>query len=97
MIVRIVKMTFRKDEIEKFRSLFIEVKDKIEKFPGCHQVTLLQDIESPEIFFTHSLWDNQETLNIYRQSDLFRTTWNKTKVLFETSPEAWSLRTESIK
>ncbi len=91
MIVRIVKMTFRKDEIENFRSLFIEVKSKIEEFPGCQKVTLLQDVESPEVFFTHSLWDNLEALDSYRQSDLFKATWKKTKTLFGNPPQAWSL------
>ena len=93
MIVRIVKMTFRKDEIEKFRSLFVEVKGKIEEFPGCREVTLLQDIDSPEIFFTHSLWNKLESLDSYRHSDLFRATWKKTKALFKTPPQAWSLQT----
>jgi (4S)-4-hydroxy-5-phosphonooxypentane-2,3-dione isomerase len=33
--------------------------------------------------------------NRYRQSEFFKITWEKTKVLFAGKPEAWSVAVES--
>lgn len=35
-----------------------------------------------------SLWDNDECLQDYRNSDFFKVTWSKTKNLFEAKAEA---------
>ena len=92
MITRLVKMHFRHDATEQFKTIFQGAQPLIAAFPGCHGVQLLQDSLHPHIFFTYSLWDNHEALEAYRESDLFRTTWAKTKVLFNERPEAWSVR-----
>ena len=91
MIRRIVKMSFRHDETETFRAVFAEAQPRISSFPGCHGVELLQDILHPHIFFTFSVWDDHEALERYRASELFNTTWAKTKILFNDKPEAWSV------
>jgi heme-degrading monooxygenase HmoA len=41
--------------------------------------------------FTVSIWESEDDLNAYRNSELFENTWAKTKVLFNDKPEAWSL------
>jgi quinol monooxygenase YgiN len=56
----------------------------------------MQDMECPEILFTYSTWVNMEQLEAYRQSALFRETWQKTKILFSGKPEAWSLVKQDI-
>ncbi len=84
-------MVFRTEEIDNFRTLFEERKQRIGTFPGCRGVELLQDISEPAIFFTYSHWDGPEYLEQYRQSDLFQDTWARTKVLFADKPEAWSV------
>jgi heme-degrading monooxygenase HmoA len=43
------------------------------------------------VFFTFSIWENEEALENYRQSELFRSTWSKTKVLFSDKPNAWTV------
>ena len=44
-----------------------------------------------EIFFTLSIWEHPQALENYRNSELFKDTWSKTKALFdEQRPEAWS-------
>ncbi|MBL0103790.1 MAG: antibiotic biosynthesis monooxygenase [Bacteroidetes bacterium] len=91
MIIRIVKMTFQPDKNEQFRAVFSEVQAKIERFPGCSGVELLQDRANNAVFMTFSTWDNEEALEKYRQSSLFKDTWQKTKVLFAAPAEAWSL------
>lgn len=93
MIKRIVKMTFLSEKVDTFKILFEERKEKIRAFEGCQYLELLQDINQPNIFFTYSYWDNEAALNAYRYSELFEDTWAKTKILFATKPEAWSVET----
>lgn len=91
MLKRMVKMTFQKDRIADFLAIFEESKNLIRNFPGCQHLELLHLENHPEVMFTFSLWDGPEALEVYRQSDLFRNTWSKTKVLFAEKPEAWSM------
>ena len=93
MIVRIVKMHFRKEEVETFNALFEEIKFKIRAFPGVMHLECLQDVNNPQIFFTYSHWEKPEDLENYRQSELFQSTWAKTKILFEEKAQAWSTDT----
>ena len=49
------------------------------------------DKSEPNIFFTYSFWKNEAALEAYRNSELFKNTWAKTKVLFNEKPQAWSV------
>ena len=91
MIVRIVQMTFRKEEIQNFLSLFNSRKEQIRNFPGCSHLELWNDAHKPNVFFTYSIWENESKLDHYRFSELFKDTWAKTKALFEDKPLAFSL------
>ena len=91
MLVRIVKLTFRKESIASFKQIFNQSKQKIRDFEGCTFLELYQDKENPTIFFTYSYWENQTDLEAYRKSELFKRVWGKTKILFAAKPEAWSL------
>ena len=91
MIKRIVKLTFRREETENFIEIFNQSKDKIRARPGCHYLELLRGTRDTNVFFTYSFWDSEEDLNAYRHSELFKTTWAKTKALFGDKPEAWSV------
>ena len=90
-MIRIVKMTFRKDEVGSFESLFNIVRPKIEEQQGCNGVQLLRDLADRRIYFTYSTWDSDADLQAYRNSELFADTWAKTKALFDGKPEAWSV------
>jgi heme-degrading monooxygenase HmoA len=90
MIVRIVKLTFREEEIETFKQVFEDSKDKIRNFPGVLYLELLQDTKQNNVFCTYSHWNSENDLENYRHSDLFKNTWAKTKPLFKSKPEAWS-------
>ncbi|HLP51441.1 MAG TPA: antibiotic biosynthesis monooxygenase family protein [Chitinophagales bacterium] len=92
MLVRIVKMTFAEDKVENFVAAFNERKHLIAAFEGCSGVELLRDINDPRIFFTYSRWDGPESLEKYRQSELFNTVWDTVKKWFAGKPEAWSVR-----
>jgi heme-degrading monooxygenase HmoA len=90
-MIRIVKMVFKEDKVNEFTKLFSDSKEFIEDMPGCKSVKLLNEINQANIFFTYSIWDSEEHLNNYRNSELFANVWAKTKVLFDAKPEAWSV------
>jgi len=85
-------MSFKIEKIDEFKSLFLEHKDRIQSFEGCHSVCLLQDLKDHCTFFTYSIWDSEHHLELYRQSELFFSVWSKTKVLFLHKPQAWSVK-----
>jgi len=91
MIVRIVKMSFKEEEIENFLTLFHSKKQYIRGFEGCDFLELYQDKNNPSIFFTYSYWKSEEDLENYRHSSLFKEVWANTKVKFNAKPEAWSV------
>ncbi len=91
MIKRIVKMSFQPDKVEDFKLIFKTNWKLIAGFEGCSHVELLQDKLQQNIFFTYSHWENEDHLNAYRDSELFKNVWSKTKVLFNEKPQAWSV------
>jgi len=91
MIKRIVKMTFKSENIDVFKSVFENNWTYIKNFEGCSHVELLQDANTPNVFFTYSLWQSEYHLNNYRNSELFARVWGATKVLFNDKPEAWTV------
>lgn len=93
MIKRIVKMEFNETNIEEFQSLFESNKSKIRNFDGCEHLELWQDIKNKSLFMTYSYWRTEEHLNNYRNSELFKDVWSKTKIMFAAKPKAWSVET----
>ena len=91
MFVRLVKMTFETDRIEEFLEIFDSSKDKIRTFSGCNQLELYRDKTDPTVFFTYSVWDSETHLDRYRNSELFKNVWPKTRALFSSPPQAWSV------
>lgn len=84
-------MTFRPGTEPEFRAVFEASAPVIRTFEGCIEVNAFADIAQPNVYFTISKWATDEALNNYRNSDFFKATWAKTKVLFESRAEAWSL------
>jgi len=96
MLIRLVKMTFAPEKVADFETLFEATKEQIRNFEGCLHLELLNDIDTPNIFFTYSHWRSVEDLNRYRDSALFADVWPRTKVLFAAKPEAWSTTQKHI-
>ena len=96
MFVRIVKMSFEADKIDLFLINFNENKEKIRKTEGCELLELYRDKTNTNLFFTYSYWQTEQDLENYRNSELFKNVWAKTKVLFNDKPEAWSLDKHTI-
>lgn len=98
MFVRIVKMGFDETHIDTFLADFEVNKERVRTFKGCRFLELYRDKNQTNIFFTYSYWESESDLENYRQSDLFKGIWNKTKALFNMKPEAWSVdKLESLK
>jgi quinol monooxygenase YgiN len=91
MFIRIVKMSFARENIDLFLARFDENKEYIRNFEGCKLLELYRDKEDSNVFFTYSYWNSESNLKAYRQSELFKNVWSKTKVLFNEPPQAWSV------
>lgn len=91
MLIRIVKLTFKKENIASFEQIFERTKDQIRAFSGCKLLELYRDKDNPSIFFTYSHWNSEEDLENYRRSAFFKKVWASTRKLFSAKAEAWSV------
>lgn len=91
MITRIVRMTFQEEECLNFEHIFDQSKELIRSFEGCEYLSLHKDHYNRNVYYTLSRWRSQQHLDNYRNSELFQSTWAKTKLLFSENPKAYSL------
>lgn len=91
MLTRIVRMSFQPPLVEEFLNLFHHTKAAIASQDGCLALNLFVDKEQTNVIYTISIWQSESHLDSYRSSELFVTTWAKTKVLFNDKPKAFSL------
>lgn len=84
-------MEFDPSKTVDFEEIFQSSKPKIEKVTGCHEVELYRDSQKENVYYTHSLWEDEVALNNYRNSEFFADTWSRTKKLFSGKPMAFSL------
>lgn len=94
MIIRIVKMTIAPSKIEDFLKIYSSNMSKIRGVNGCNKLHLLQDEKYQNIFMTYSFWNNQNDLEAYRNSELFKSIWKTVKPFFADTPQAWSLQSK---
>lgn len=92
MLIRIVKLTFKPENIPSFERIFEVSRPGILAFKGCRLVEGYQDIKNPNVFFTYSHWTEESDLENYRNSEFFKEVWGQTKLLFSEKPEAWSVQ-----
>lgn len=91
MVTRIVKMTFRPGEEERFLALFEGWRPRIRGFPGCRHLELWRDRNDPRVFFTYSHWEDEADLEAYRCSPVFASVWPTVKALFDAPAQAWTV------
>ncbi|MBK5278788.1 MAG: antibiotic biosynthesis monooxygenase [Bacteroidia bacterium] len=91
MITRIVRMHFTEAGLQEFLDIFNTHKNAIRNFEGCSHLQLLKDADDPLCYTTLSHWDKQESLDQYRQSELFGKVWGRVKNLFSERSHAFSL------
>ena len=92
MLIRIVRMTFKPESIPAFLENFEQHKKMIRNFEGCQHLELWQDENQKNIFVTYSHWTDENALNQYRDSELFKSVWSFTKELFSEKPIAFSTK-----
>ncbi|MCB0497832.1 MAG: antibiotic biosynthesis monooxygenase [Cyclobacteriaceae bacterium] len=92
MLIRIVRMTFDPAKVDDFLAIFNESKHKIRQMEGCSHLELMQDYNLPNSFSTYSIWQDETALNNYRDSEVFKDVWARTKALFSAKPIAFSLK-----
>ncbi|MEM0964139.1 MAG: antibiotic biosynthesis monooxygenase family protein [Bacteroidota bacterium] len=90
MLLRTVRMTFAPDRVDEFLALFRQAQPRIAAASGCQHLELWQDARFANVLTTFSRWDSADALDAYRQSDLFRETWARTKPMFAAPPVAHS-------
>jgi len=90
-------MSFRPEARDEFLTVFNANKDAISGFEGCHSLQILNEKSQQNVFFTISVWESEEHLNLYRDSKLFEEVWGKTKLMFSAKPEAWTLEVPDSK
>jgi heme oxygenase (mycobilin-producing) len=91
MIIRIVRMHFTESSSKEFLEIFSQHKEAIRHFLGCSHLQLLKDAKDPLCYTTLSHWDKPESLENYRNSELFEGVWSRVKPLFSKRTEAFSL------
>lgn len=84
-------MGFKPEKVNTFLSNFELVKSKVRGFEGCLFLELYRDKNNTNQFFTYSYWEDEQALENYRNSDLFKGVWKNTKQYFNQKPEAWSV------
>lgn len=89
-LIRIVRLTLVPEKMNEFMEMFSSIKSKIRASNGCLHLELLQDITYPNIVTTYSIWTEESALNAYRNSELFKQVWSKTKTMFAAPPVAFS-------
>lgn len=90
-MIRIVKMTFRPEEVDRFLELFEGWRHRIIAFPGCTHLQLLRGTDAPNVLFTYSAWNSAADLDVYRNSAVFSEVWPVVKRLFAEPAQAWSV------
>lgn len=91
-ITRIVKMHFQAQAAEAFAQFAHTIQPTISSFEGCLHLQILRDTTHPTLYFSYSVWQSDQALQAYRQSDFFRQTWAQTKQGFAEPAQAWTVQ-----
>ncbi|MBL7855728.1 MAG: antibiotic biosynthesis monooxygenase [Cyclobacteriaceae bacterium] len=92
MLTRIVRMHFTEAGVDEFLAIFDRHKEAIRNFPGCHSLQLLRDADDENCYCTLSTWQDEQSLENYRKSELFGQVWGRVKTLFSERTQAFSLK-----
>ena len=91
MLIRIVRMHFTEAGVGEFLQIFEKNMNAIRSVKGCSHLQLLKDVDDPLTFTTLSYWDDSQSLDNYRKSELFGSVWGSVKTLFAERSQAFSL------
>ena len=85
-------MHFTEAGVDEFLGIFNGNKIAIRNFPGCTHLELLKDADDPFTYTTLSYWNDEQSLEAYRKSELFGSVWGRVKTLFSERSQAFSLK-----
>jgi heme-degrading monooxygenase HmoA len=85
-------MHFTEAGVEEFLEIFQANKTAIRNFPGCAHLELLKEADDSFVYTTLSHWNDEQSLEAYRKSELFGSVWGRVKTLFSERSQAFSLR-----
>jgi quinol monooxygenase YgiN len=94
MIIRIVRLSIQPEKATLFQDTFWQTYDKIRNVEGCTDLQLHRDTDAECVFITFSIWKDPSYLEAYRNSALFKQTWDQVKPLFSAKAEAFSMKRE---
>lgn len=91
MRYRIVKLVFDDKSLSSALELIACASSVVRDTKGCVYMQAHRVNNDPYTVFTYSLWEADEYLEAYRNTDYFKAFWKKLKPLFAERAEAWSL------
>jgi quinol monooxygenase YgiN len=84
-------MHFTEAGVAEFLGIFNTNKEAIRHFQGCSHLELLKDVKDAYVYTTLSHWKDEQSLEAYRNSELFGAVWGSVKTLFAERTQAFSL------
>ena len=92
MIKRVVRLTLKDDaSINAFQEIYRSRNPFTKGVKGCREVKVLKDVDHDDVYYTFSIWDSNEDLEAYRQSNYFAETWPMVKAQLAKRAEAFSM------
>lgn len=91
MIIRVVKLQFKKEDLEEALSKLSGIAPTVRSMEGCQFLEIGVRSRDKGLVVTYSYWDDVDYLNAYRTSEEFKEFWSSIKPLFAEKAEAWSL------
>ena len=88
MVIRIVSLKCKPEDIDAFRLLLHKSSPRVRQFPGCLSLQIVNDITDPTGFFTISAWRDVDALEAYRTSPLFEQVWPRIKAFLREPARA---------
>lgn len=87
---RIVMLYFEPGFARTFEEIFEKHRKRLLDLDGCDEVKVYRGADNSDDFITVSRWRDDESLQAYRKSELFREVWSKVKPRFRKRAEAFS-------
>lgn len=93
MITRITKFQVKPELSEEFESFVHQFKDELMSTEGCRHFDILKDKENNKQLFMFMIWQEDDFLDQFRQSDLNKLLVGKLNYFSEKEPSSWTVET----
>lgn len=97
MIKRIVRLTVKDTAAsEAFQEIYRSRNPFKNGVKGCRDVKVMKDVNDENVYYTVSIWDHNDDLEAYRESEYFAETWPMVKAQLSKRAEAFSMTESEI-